>query len=74
MIKLSRILDALLGPDVPAPKPVDPMEGKARVGDKKCLSCEGHGVKRKYIDRAGDYTKYHCPDCDGTGNEPISIS
>jgi hypothetical protein len=37
---------------------------------RKCLMCEGHGVKRKYLDRAGLYEKSHCESCDGAGNEP----
>lgn len=51
-----------------------PMYGKNQVGHRKCLGCEGHGVRRKYIDRAGDYEKYHCQFCGGTGNEPDSGS
>jgi DnaJ-class molecular chaperone len=32
-----------------------------------CLRCEGSGVVRHYINRAGDYEKYHCPQCKGSG-------
>ncbi len=32
-----------------------------------CLMCEGRGVVRNYLDRMGDYEKYHCPNCKGTG-------
>jgi hypothetical protein len=39
---------------------------------KKCLTCEGHGVRRNYLDIAGDYEKYHCPDCGGTGLEAVT--
>ena len=40
-----------------------------------CLKCEGHGVIRYYLDRAGSYEKYHCRVCGGTGKneytEPV---
>lgn len=32
-----------------------------------CLRCEGSGTVRHYLNRAGDYEKWHCPDCGGTG-------
>lgn len=31
------------------------------------MRCEGHGVVRNYIDRVGDYERWHCRDCNGTG-------
>jgi hypothetical protein len=37
--------------------------------DRACLNCEGHGVVRHYLNRAGDYDKSHCPICGGTGKE-----
>ncbi len=55
-----------------AERKAHPMFGKVAVGIKKCLGCEGHGVRRRYIDRAGDYDKYHCQFCGGTGNEPVT--
>lgn len=36
---------------------------------RACLKCEGHGVRRDYLNRAGDYTTYHCTECHGTGRE-----
>lgn len=36
---------------------------------RACLTCEGHGVRRDYLNRAGDYRTYHCEDCQGTGRE-----
>lgn len=38
---------------------------------RKCIDCEGHGVKRNYLDRAGSYEKYHCKTCGGTGDESV---
>lgn len=34
---------------------------------KVCLNCEGTGVLRKYLNRAGEYRARHCPSCEGTG-------
>lgn len=67
---MGKLLDALFGPGAPYVPPPDPMEGKMPVGPRKCIWCEGHGVKRNYLDRAGSYEKFHCKDCGGTGNEP----
>jgi DnaJ-class molecular chaperone len=36
---------------------------------RTCIKCEGHGVLRTYLDRAGMYTKAHCDACGGTGKE-----
>ena len=32
-----------------------------------CLRCEGTGIVRYYLNRAGDYEKRHCPQCLGQG-------
>jgi transposase-like protein len=32
-----------------------------------CIRCEGSGVVRDYLNIAGDYRRWHCPDCGGTG-------
>lgn len=34
-----------------------------------CLRCEGSGVVRYYLNRAGDHEKKHCPECLGTGKQ-----
>jgi hypothetical protein len=41
-----------------------------RATDPACLRCEGHGVIRNYINRAGDYEKEYCPQCKGSGRFP----
>jgi hypothetical protein len=37
--------------------------------ERSCLHCEGHGVVRHYLNRAGEFDKSHCPICGGTGKE-----
>jgi hypothetical protein len=41
--------------------------------DRACLNCEGHGVIRTYLNRAGDYNKSHCPNCAGTGRQRLNV-
>jgi hypothetical protein len=41
--------------------------------DRACLNCEGHGVVRHYLNRAGEFDKSHCPICDGTGKEAQAL-
>jgi hypothetical protein len=36
---------------------------------RACLRCEGRGVRREYLNIAGDYKKHHCEACGGTGKE-----
>jgi DnaJ-class molecular chaperone len=43
------------------------------MNTRSCLYCEGHGTKRRYLDRAGDYEVYHCKACDGTGSESVAL-
>lgn len=37
-----------------------------------CIRCEGGGVVRHYLNVAGDFRRYHCPDCGGTGKQDYS--
>ena len=34
-----------------------------------CLECEGTGIVKKYLNMAGDYLKFHCRACGGTGKQ-----
>lgn len=45
------------------------------MSELACIKCSGSGVVKVTIDIAGDYYKYHCPKCLGTGKveyrEPV---
>jgi hypothetical protein len=41
--------------------------------DRACLNCEGHGVVRHYLNRAGEFDKSHCPNCAGTGRQRLNV-